>query len=369
MSTLFSPLRLGGLSLANRVVVPPMCQYLAQGGLPTPWHHMHYGNMAVSGADLVIVEATGVTADGRISPACLGLYNDAQEAALTKMLAGIRSFSTAKIGIQLGHAGRKASCAPFDSYHYVPPENGGWPTMGASAIRHGESWPLPKVMDEADITFVVESFVLAAQRADRAGIDLVEIHAAHGYLLSSFLSALANQREDRYGGSLENRMRLIVEITQAIRKVWPSSKAMGVRMNGTDWKEGGITLTETIEVSRALRAAGADYVCLSSGGNSRGQILPAIEPGYQAYLAEAVRREAEIPTMAVGMILTGAQAEQLLSDNKADLVAVGRGMLDDPRWGLHAAQSLGDDADYPKPHWRAAKATWPGYSLVHGATP
>ncbi|MFP1646353.1 NADH:flavin oxidoreductase/NADH oxidase [Pontitalea aquivivens] len=368
MSLLFSATQVGGVTLRNRVVVPPMCQYMATDGLPSPWHHMHYGNMAASGAGLVIVESTAVVAGGRISPACLGLYRDDQEAALRDMLDRIRSFSDCNFGIQLGHAGRKASCEPFDSYGYVPPDNGGWSPIGPSALRHSESWPLPKVMDKADIEAVVDSFVQAARRADRAGFALAEIHAAHGYLISSFLSPLANARTDAYGGPLENRMRLAVEVARAVRNIWPRSKALGLRLNGTDWKEGGITLDETVVVAAALRDVGVDYVCLSSGGNSRGQQLPALEPGYQSFLAEAVRRSTGMMTMAVGMVLTATQADELLQQGKADLVAVGRAALDDPRWALHAAQELGDEIAYPKPHWRAGAKVWPGYPLVHRKT-
>lgn len=368
MSRLFSPITLGNLELRNRVVIPPMCQYMAASdGLPAPWHHMHYGALAISGADLIIQEATGVDAIGRISPNCLGIYTDAQEAALTDMLAGIRSFSSARFGIQLAHAGRKASCEPFDSYVYVPPEKGGWHPLGPSAAKHGDSWPLPRVATQDDLREVIEGFAEAARRADRAGYDLIELHGAHGYLISSFLSPLANRRTDAYGGPLENRMRLAVEIARAVRKAWPAQKALGMRLNGTDWLEGGITIAETAQVAARLKEEGFDYVALSSGGNARGQKLPPIVPGYQAPLAQEVRATAGIATMAVGMVLTPHQAEDILAEGKADLVAIGRAALDDPRWGLHAAQALGDEAVYPRSYWRAAGRVWPGYAMLRSA--
>ncbi len=365
MSTLFSELELGSLTLANRVVVPPMCQYRAVDGLPTPWHEMHYGSMGISGAALVIMEGTGVEDIGRISPSDLGLWNDVQEAALKSLLDRVRTYSSAKWGIQLAHAGRKASNEPFDARNPVSPASGGWLPIGPSPIVHNDRWPTPIEMSQADIARVVGSFAAAARRSARAGFDMVEVHAAHGYLISSFLSPLANQRTDSYGGSLQNRMRLATDVASVIRDALPSGMAMGFRVNGTDWADGGITVEETVELAKALREAGTDYVTVSSGGNARTQMLPPMEPGFQVALAETVKAESGMRTMAVGMILTAAQAEEIVTSGRADLIAVARGTIDDPRWALHAAQALGEEIEYPKSFWRVSAKYWPGYKFVH----
>ncbi|MDB5402002.1 MAG: hypothetical protein QOF70_7383 [Acetobacteraceae bacterium] len=365
MSKLFEEIDLGGLTLANRVVVPPMCQYMAADGLPAPWHEMHLGTLGISGAGLVIVEGTGVSEIGRISAADLGLYNDEQEAALTAMLSRIRTYSPAKWGIQLAHAGRKASNEPFDAPYPVPPEKGGWIPVGPSPIAHSDRWPTPTEMSEAEISQAVQSFVTSTQRADRIGFDLVEVHAAHGYLISSFLSPIANKRTDGYGGSLPNRMRLAIEVARAMRKVWPASRAIGFRVNGTDWIEGGITVEETTELAKALRECGIDYVTVSSGGNARGQKLPPLVPGYQVYLSDRIRKGSGIKTMTVGMVLQARQAEAIVAEGKADMVGVARATLDDPRWALHAAQELGGEIGYPKSLWRLSAKNWPGYKIVH----
>ena len=365
MSMLFSEFHLGGVHLKNRIVVPPMCQYMAVEGLPGPWHEMHYGTMAISGAGLTIIEATGVEAIGRISPNCLGLYNDEQEAALRDMLARIGSYSPVKWGIQLAHAGRKASGGSFDSREPVAFADGGWSTIGPSAIAPQDGWQVPAEMSKEDIDRVVESFAAAAARADRAGFDVVEVHAAHGYLISSFLSPLANHRTDSYGGSLENRMRFALDIARAIRAAFPHDKAVGFRLNGTDWFEGGIVIEETVTLASALRDAGIDFVTASSGGNTRKQKLPPLAPGYQVPFARAVRQGSGVATMAVGMILDAGQAEEIVAGGAADLVAVARATLDDPRWALHAAQELGDEAAYPRSLWRLSARYWPGYKLVH----
>jgi 2,4-dienoyl-CoA reductase-like NADH-dependent reductase (Old Yellow Enzyme family) len=365
VSSLFSEIKLGGLTLRNRVVVPPMCQYMAVKGLPTPWHDMHYGSMAISGAGLVIIEGTAVEDIGRISPNDLSLYNDEHEAALRMLIARARTFSSAKWGIQIAHAGRKASNEPFDSRNPVPVGSGGWIPIAPSPFSHTENWPTPKEMSEVDIARVVECFAASAMRADRAGFDVLEVHAAHGYLISSFLSPLANQRSDRYGGSLENRMRLALEVAAAIRKVWPSSKAVGFRANGTDWTESGITIDETIELAKALRREGIDYMTVSSGGNGKHQVLPPLVPGYQVFLAQAVREGSGIATITVGMILKAEQAECIVASGQSDMVGVARATLDDPRWALHAAQALGEEIAYPKSFWRLTSKYWPGYKFVH----
>ncbi|MCO5090737.1 NADH:flavin oxidoreductase/NADH oxidase [Bosea sp. (in: a-proteobacteria)] len=368
MSDLFSPIDIGGLTLPNRIVVPPMCQYSAgTDGLPAPWHHMHIGTMAISGAGLVIVEGTAVEAPGRISPNDLGLYTDAQEAALRDLIARIRTFSATRIGIQIAHAGRKASNAPFDARQPVAVNEGGWVPIAPSPVPPNDLWPVPTEMTEADIARVVAAFVSAAGRADRAGFDLVEVHAAHGYLISSFLSPHANQRTDRYGGALANRMRFGIEVAQAVRQAWPRQKALGFRINGTDWTEAGIGVEEAIAFAAALKSAGADYVTVSAGGNSRDQKLPTMAPGYQTHLARAVRSGAGITTMTVGMILTAEQADEIVASGTADMVGVARATLDDPRWGLHAAQALGEEPAYPRPIWRAAAKYWAGYVIAHAS--
>lgn len=362
---LFSPFKLGGLSLRNRIVVSPMCQYSAVDGMPQPWHAMHVGSMAVSGAALVIMEATAVEPIGRISPNCLGLYSDAHEAAFAELLRGIRSYSDTPIGIQIGHAGRKASSAPFDKGGNIPPGEGGWQTVAPSPVAMEPDWPVPAELSEADIDAVVQRFADAARRADRAGFDHVEIHGAHGYLISSFLSPVANRRADRFGGSFENRMRLALMTASAVRAVWPSEKAIGIRLSATDHVENGITVDETAVVAKALRDLGVDYVAASSGGNSRAQRIPPTVPGYQVGYARTIGQVSGIDTMAVGMILDGPQAEGILSRGDAQLVAIGRAMLDDPRWGHHAAAALGLEPSYPRPHWRAAPPVWRGFDLVH----
>lgn len=368
MSNLFSSITLGGLTLENRLVVPPMCQYVAGAdGVPVPWHRMHYGSMAISGAGLVIFEATAVQAFGRISPNDLGLYTDGQESALAALLRELRTFSSAKFGIQLAHAGRKASSEPFDNPYPVAPANGGWIPFGPAAVAHSDRWPVPIALTEADINAVVESFVRAAQRADRAGFDMIELHGAHGYLISSFLSSIANHRTDKYGGTLENRMRLAVDVARAVRDVWPAHKALGFRLNGTDWFDGGITVEETAALASVLKDCGVEMLSVSSGGNARGQKLPPLLPGYQVPLASAIKKSAGICTMAAGLILTGAQAERIVSIGDADLIGIGRGMLDDPRWPLRAAQELGAEVSSPRSYWRSRAGQWPGYDRVHGS--
>ena len=364
MSKLFEPCDLGGLRLANRVVVPPMCQYMSVNGLPAPWHEMNYGTLGISGAGLVIVEGTGVEDIGRISPLDLGLYNDEQEAALAAMLGRIRTYSPAKWGIQLAHAGRKASSQPFDVPYPAPPEEGGWTPIGPSAIAHSDRWPTPTAMSQAEIDRVVESFATAARRAERIGFDVVEVHAAHGYLISSFLSPVANARTDGYGGPLANRMRFAIEVATAMRAAWPADKAIGFKVNGTDWTPGGITPEETTELARALRGCGIDFVTVSSGGNARGQTLPPLVPGYQVHIAQAIKEGSGITTMALGMILKAEQAEAIVANGQADLVGIARATLDNPRWALHAAQELGSEVGYPRSWWRLAGQHWPGYKLV-----
>ena len=368
MSQLFSPIRLGGVDLANRLVVAPMCQYSAADGAPQPWHAQHLGALALSGAGLVIVEATGVTAEGRITPGDTGLWNDAQEAAFTELLAQIRTYATAKLGVQLAHAGRKASTtAPWiDRGRPLRPEEGAWETVSASALAFDEGWPAPHALDRAGMDAVLHAFADSARRAHRAGFDLVELHAAHGYLLTQFASALSNRRTDAYGGSLENRLRFPLEVAAALREAWPRERALGARLNGSDWTPGGITPEEAVAFSRELKALGYDYVHLTSGGNVAKASIPGTEPGYQTPFAAAVKAAVPgLPVMAVGMISTPQEAEAVISRGEADMVALARAVLDDPRWGWRAARALGAPGLEPPQYARAAQGAWAGYPRAH----
>lgn len=366
MSALFSEVKVGGLHLENRIAIPPMCQYQAVDGCLRPWHYMHVGSMAISGAALVIMESTGIEALGRISPNCLGLYTDEQEAGLTDLVRTVKSYAHAKLGIQLNHAGRKASTLPFDKFMPADREHGGWDGLiGPSNVKIQADWGAVAPMDEAEIARVIGLFAEAAARADRCGFDAIELHGAHGYLVSQFLSPMANNRTDRYGGSLENRMRFGLEVAEAVRTVWPHEKALGIKLNATDWIEGGIDIDETVEFSKRLRDRGVDFATISSGGNSRAQKLPPQLPNYQVGFAEAVKKQSGIGTMAIGMIVTPQQAEDIIADGKADMVGVARACLDDPRWPLHAAQALGVEPSYPDSYWRLSRKMWPGYDYVH----
>lgn len=368
MSRLFSPIDLGPLSLANRIAVAPMCQYSAVDGVIQPWHAQHLGRMAISGASVVIIEATGVEAAGRISWADTGLYNDEQEAAFSRLLADIATYSDTPIGIQLAHAGRKASTNPPWIERGGPaPADMAWETFAPSPIAFTDGWHTPTELDEAGLDRVVEAFVQAAKRADRAGFALVEVHAAHGYLLSEFLSPISNHRTDQYGGSPENRMRFPLRVAQAVRDAWPRDKALGIRFNGSDWVEGGISIEDVQAFARAVQAIGYDFLHVSSGGNVARASIPGGEPGYQLPFAEAVKQAApEAVVMAVGMILTPQQADDIIASGQADMIALARAVLDDPAWGHHAAAALGADQHLPDPYARAGKAGWPGYGIVHG---
>ncbi|MGE0314186.1 MAG: NADH:flavin oxidoreductase/NADH oxidase [Lautropia sp.] len=350
---LFSPFSMRALTLSNRIVVSPMCQYSAVDGCATDWHLLHLGQLALSGAGLLIIEATAVEARGRISRECLGLYSDDGEAALGRVLRIIRGQSTIPIGIQLSHAGRKGSqLKPADGRGSIPEHLGGWRTVAPSALPFIPEWQTPDALDRAGMESIVEAFVQATVRCARLGLDMIEIHAAHGYLLSSFLSPIANRREDQWGGSRENRMRFPLEVFSAMRGAWPADRPMGVRCNGTDWDEQGLTPDDAVALARELRALGCDYVDASSGGNSIARI--PLGPGYQVPFAKKIRGEAGIPTMAVGQIRDPHHAEAILADGDADLIALGRGMLNDPRWPWHAAEDLGLRMQVPAPYARAA---------------
>ncbi len=352
-SRLFSPLQLRSLTLPNRIVISPMCQYSAVEGNANDWHLLHFGQYAVSGAGLFIIEATAVEPEGRITPECLGLWNDENEAALRRVLDTVRPFASMPFGIQLGHAGRKASVRrPGLGRGSLTPEEGAWQTKGPSTRPYGPGWPIPQALDRAGMQRVIQAFVRAAQRADRLGLDLLEIHAAHGYLLSSFLSPLANDRTDEYGGSQINRMRFPLEVFAAVREVWPHHKPMGVRFNGSDWNDAGLTLQDGIAFANELKRGGCDYVDISSGGNAPSRI--PLRPGYQVPFATGIKQAVDITTMCVGLIRDPHHAEAIVANQEADLVGIGRGMLNNPRWAWHAAEALGAPFEVPHQYLRGA---------------
>ncbi len=351
MSALFSPLFLRTLALPNRIVVSPMCQYSAADGTANDWHVVHLGGFGLSGPGLVFTEATHVSPEGRITPRCLGLYSDANEAALVPVVRFFREWTHSAIGVQLAHAGRKGSTAP-------PWEGGGplrgeqaWQTVAPSAIAYDEGWHVPEALDAAGLQKVRDDFVRAARRADRIGFDVVELHFAHGYLAHQFLSPLSNRRDDRYGGTLENRMRFPLELFAAVRGAWPERKPLGVRISATDYAEGGWAVEDSIALASALRELGCDFVDVSGGGLSPLQRIDA-RPGYQVDYAEAVRRAAGVATVAVGLITDPVQAEAIVSEGKADLVALARGFLRNPRWTWDAADALDGDAFVPNQYLR-----------------
>jgi 2,4-dienoyl-CoA reductase-like NADH-dependent reductase (Old Yellow Enzyme family) len=351
-SALFSPYRLRKLELANRIVVSPMCQYSAVDGCANDWHVVHLGQLALSGAGLLCIEATAVEPIGRITPGCLGLYDDATEQAMARLLSSIRAVSPMPVAIQLGHAGRKASsAAPWNGGQLIPVDAGGWQPVAPSAIPQLEHEAPPAALPEAALPALRDRFVDATRRAARLGIDAVEVHAAHGYLLHEFLSPLSNRRTDRYGGSLENRMRFPLEVFEAMRAAWPADRPMGLRLSVTDWMEGGWDPEQSVVFAKALRALGCDWIDASSGGTSPKQQIP-LGPGYQVHLAERIRREVDIPVIAVGLITEPELAEAIIGEGRADLVALARGILFDPRWPWHAAARLGATVQAPVQYWR-----------------
>ncbi|GAB5467798.1 MAG: NADH:flavin oxidoreductase/NADH oxidase [Rhodospirillales bacterium] len=351
-SRLFSPIPLRGLTLPNRVAVSPMCQYSAIDGQATDWHLAHLTQLALSGAGLLIVEATAVEARGRITPGCLGLYDAACEAALARVVAACRSHGGAKLGLQLGHAGRKASAkVPWEGG--TPLEAAAWPVVGPSMVPFDQGWQQPQTASLEDIQAIKQAFVAATERALRLDFDLIELHGAHGYLLSSFLSPLSNKRIDAYGGSLNKRIRLPVEIFEAMRAVWPAERPLGYRLQGSDWVEGGWDLEGAVTLAGALKEAGCDYVVVSSGGNAPDQKIET-GPGYQVPFAKAVRTRSGMTTMAVGMITAAQQAETLIREETVDLVALARAFLADPRWALRAAAELDAAVPFCAPQYERA---------------
>jgi 2,4-dienoyl-CoA reductase-like NADH-dependent reductase (Old Yellow Enzyme family) len=345
-SQLFSRYRMRDLVLENRIVVPPMCMYAANDGVASDWHLLHYGTLAVSGPGLLILEATGVERPGRISHLCLGIYSDECERALKRLVDVCKTFGVAKIGIQLAHAGRKSAVTPsWLPRRALTKEEGWWQPESPSMIEDSVH-SKPHVLDREGIGRIKQAWVDATLRAERAGFDIIELHFSHGYLVNEFLSPLTNLRADEYGGSLENRMRLALEIFELCRGQWPAHKPMGARITALDWVDGGWDMDDSVVLARELKARGCDFLCVSSGGVSERQRI-IHGPGYQVPFAARVRAEAGVPTMAVGQIWEPALAEEVVASGKADLVALGRKFLDDPRWTWHAASELGVHLDYP----------------------
>jgi 2,4-dienoyl-CoA reductase-like NADH-dependent reductase (Old Yellow Enzyme family) len=331
-----------------------MCQYSAHDGQAGDWHLAHLSQLAMSGAGMLVIEATAVEPAGRITAGCLGLWDDATEQALDRVLKAVRALAPPlPLALQLGHAGRKGSSGrPWEGGQLVPPQRGGWQAVGPSATPHIESEAAPLALTESGLSALKTRFVQATRRAHRLGLQAIEVHAAHGYLLHQFLSPIANRRTDRWGGSLENRMRYPLEIFEAMRTEWPDDKPMGVRVSATDWVEGGWDLEQTVRFARELARRGCDWIDASSGGISPLQKIP-LAPGYQVPFAERLRAETGLPVIAVGLITEPAQAEAILAQGQADLVALGRGMLWNPRWPWHAAAALGASVNVPRQYWRS----------------
>ncbi len=366
MSTpaLFSPIALGSVTLPNRIMISPMCQYSAIDGSMNDWHRAHLGSLALSGAGLLCIEATAVSPEGRITPGCVGLYSEQNVAAMKAVVDGIRAISPIRLAIQLGHAGRKASSRrPWEGGALVSPAEGGWETVAPSAVPHKPEELAPRALSTDDINALIQQFATSARRARELGIDAIELHAAHGYLLHQFLSPLANHRQDNYGGTLENRMRLTLQVMETVREAAGPDMAVGVRLSATDWVEGGWDPEQTIELSKRLQSLGADFLDISSAGVSPLQKIP-LGPGYQVHLAERIRKEVSIPVMTVGLITEPRQAEEILGSGKADVIAIARAMIADPRWPWRAAAELGGTVSGSPQYYRCLPS---GYPAVFGA--
>lgn len=359
MSQLFTPYRMGTLELPNRIVIAPMCQYSADQGCATDWHLIHLGNLALSGAAVLTIEATAVTPEGRITPYDLGLWSDETEEALGRVIDVLRRYSPIAIAIQLAHAGRKASTrAPWEGGTQIAPDDElGWQTVAPSAIPFHEGENPPRSLDRDDMEAIRAAFAEAARRAGRLGLDAVQIHAAHGYLLHEFLSPLTNHREDEYGGSLENRMRFPLKVYTAVRESFPAQRPVTVRVSGTDWAEGGWDIKQTIAFAQALSVRGCSAIHVSSGGAVPSQKIPE-GPSYQVPLARAVKAATNMPTIAVGLITGYDQAEAIIGTGDADFVALGRTITYDPRWPWHAAAHLGATVKAPQQYLRSQPARY-----------
>ncbi|MGO4389299.1 NADH:flavin oxidoreductase/NADH oxidase [Microvirga sp. 2YAF29] len=357
---LFTPFRVGGLELANRIVIAPMCQYSAENGCMTDWHTIHLGQLALSGAALLTIEATAVVPEGRISYADVGLYSDETEAAMKRVLDSVRRWSDMPIAIQLAHAGRKASTdVPWNGGKQIAPDHSnGWQTEAPSGVPYAETENAPTALTKERMAQLRDAFAKAARRSARLGIDAVQIHAAHGYLLHQFLSPLSNRRDDEYGGSLENRMRFPLEVFDAVRAAFPADRSVTVRVSGTDWAEGGWTIEETVEFAKALEARGCSGIHVSSGGLTSAQRIP-VGPNYQVPLARAVKQATTMPVIAVGLITDFVQAEAILATGDADLIALARAILYDPRWPWHAAAHFGAAVKAPNQYLRSQPHQFP----------
>jgi 2,4-dienoyl-CoA reductase-like NADH-dependent reductase (Old Yellow Enzyme family) len=362
---LFTPLTIGPVTAPNRIAVAPMCQYTADDGSMTDWHLQHLMNLAMSGAGLIMVEATGVERRGRITHGCVGLYSDANERAMVRVLAAARAVALpgTLFGIQLGHAGRKASSQrPWEGGGALLAEQDPWQTVSASAKAFGPNWHTPEALDDAGIERSVAAFVQAAKRSVRLGYEVIELHMTHGYLVHQFLSPLCNTRTDQWGGSAEKRMAFALHLMDAVKAAVPSHVALGIRVAASDWMEGGVTIADAVALTSVLKAKGAAYACVSSGGLDPAARIK-VGPGYQVDFADTIKKQTGIVTRAVGMIVSPEQAEQILVDGQADQIALGRAILDNPRWGWHAADALGVDLHRPPQYDRARKALWPGEAL------
>jgi 2,4-dienoyl-CoA reductase-like NADH-dependent reductase (Old Yellow Enzyme family) len=353
MSNLFQPISFRGVTLKNRIVVSPMCQYSSADGLADDWHLVHLGSRAVGGAGLIFVEATAVTAEGRITPGDMGIWDDRHIEPLARIARFIHRMGGIA-GIQLAHAGRKASClVPWQGGGRLKtPEEGGWEVVAPSVIPFREGDPLPRALDSEGIEMIVAEFAAAARRAIQAGFRVIEIHGAHGYLLHSFLSPLSNKRTDSYGGSLENRMRMLLRVATALRQTIPDDVPLFTRISSTDWVEGGWDIDQSVELARALKSAGVDLIDCSSGGLVPGAVVP-VAPGYQVPFAAAILAQADIPTGAVGLITEPDQADAIIKSGQADLVFLAREMLREPYWALKAGQALGQEQKWPVQYERA----------------
>jgi len=362
---LFTPIALGGVTLPNRIVVSPMCQYSADDGCMNDWHLVHLGHLAYSGAGLLMVEATHVTREGRITHGCTGLYSEHNEASIKKVMEACRRVSKSPIGIQIGHAGRKASTqVPWEGRDYLKPDQSPWPTLAPSPLPFGEGWHTPHELTATEIHGLVDAFADSAERARRIGFDVLELHSAHGYLLHQFLSPLSNRRSDDYG---RDRMKFPLEVARAVREAWPRERALGARISGNDWVDGGLGPDDAVAYARELERAGFDYVCVSSGGLLSHARLN-LAPGYQVPFAHQVKKATALSVRAVGMIADPDQAETIIAQGKADMVAMARAFLDNPRWVWHAAERFGVKLDYPPQYARARHDAWPGAKLARPAT-
>jgi 2,4-dienoyl-CoA reductase-like NADH-dependent reductase (Old Yellow Enzyme family) len=358
---LFTPIQLGGITLPNRIVVSPMCQYSADDGSMNDWHLVHLGQLSCSGAGLLVLEATHVTREGRISHGCSGLYSEHNEAAMARVVAACRRISRNPIGVQIGHAGRKGSSqVPWEGREWLRPEQSPWRTVAPSALAYADGWHVPHELSISEIQQLVRDFVASTLRAKRIGLDAVELHSAHGYLLHEFLSPLSNRRQDDYG---KNRMKFPLEVAAAVRESWPRERALGARITASDWAEGGFGMEDAIAYARELKRIGFDYLCVSSGGLVGHQRL-AVVPGYQVQFAEKIKQAVPIAVRAVGMIAEPQQAEDIVASGRADMVAMARAFLDNPRWVWHAAERFGVKVDYPPQYERSRGDQWPGAKIA-----